>query len=82
MITVQQAFQIIEDNVKTLPPITLPLLDCLELTAAESLTAPLDVPVFDNSAMDGYAFRFEDFLNNIPLKINYTIEAGNSESVV
>src|SRR5690606_20821630 len=82
MITVQQAFQIIEDKVKTLPPITLPLLDCLELTAAESLTAPIDVPVFDNSAMDGYAFRFEDFLNNIPLKINYTIEAGNSESVV
>src|SRR5690606_26601905 len=79
MITVHQVLQVLEEKAKTLNPVSLPILDCLGLVAAQKIMAPGDVPGFDNSAMDGYAFCFEDFQNNIPLKINYTIVAGTSE---
>jgi molybdopterin molybdotransferase len=36
------------------------LLDADGRVLAESLIAPLDLPVFDNSAVDGYAARFAD----------------------
>ncbi|CAM3445688.1 gephyrin-like molybdotransferase Glp [Nocardioides dubius] len=38
----------------------LKLLDALDLTAAEDVVAPVGLPGFDNSAMDGYAVRFRD----------------------
>src|SRR5205809_3692730 len=31
--------------------------------AAETVTSPIDLPVFDNSAMDGYAVRVEDLVS-------------------
>ncbi|GIU39247.1 molybdopterin molybdotransferase MoeA [Shewanella colwelliana] len=34
---------------------------------AEDLASSIDLPPFNNSAMDGYAFRFEDLANNEPL---------------
>lgn len=82
MKTVNEVFEIIEKVARPLPPQVFPILECLDLVAAENLYAPIDVPVFDNSAMDGYAFGFRDFQNNIPLKINYTIEAGSPETIV
>ncbi|KAK3604977.1 hypothetical protein CHS0354_000641 [Potamilus streckersoni] len=39
----------------------------------------MDVPSFDNSSVDGYCFRYEDFENNIPLKITHTIFAGQTK---
>lgn len=36
---------------------------------AKEVISPINVPAFDNSAMDGYAVRFEDLKANIPLKI-------------
>ncbi|MDO4905001.1 MAG: molybdenum cofactor guanylyltransferase MobA [Lautropia sp.] len=38
----------------------LPLADCLGRTLAEPLTAPFDLPPYDNAAMDGYALRHSD----------------------
>ena len=32
---------------------------------AEDIHAPIDLPPFDNSAVDGYAIRFDDFKNQI-----------------
>ncbi|MBU1800969.1 MAG: molybdopterin molybdenumtransferase MoeA, partial [Actinobacteria bacterium] len=40
-----------------LPALQLPLLDALDLAAAEDVVAPIQLPRFDNSAMDGYAVR-------------------------
>jgi molybdopterin molybdotransferase len=37
-----------------------PLLDCLGLAAAEDVHAPIQLPTFANSAMDGYAVRWAD----------------------
>ena len=38
-----------------LPPVTLPLADALGRTLVSEVIAHVDVPSFDNSAMDGYA---------------------------
>jgi molybdopterin molybdotransferase len=43
-------------------PVELPLLDALGLVCAEDVVAPLSLPRFDNSAMDGYAVRRQDVL--------------------
>ena len=39
---------------------TLPLVQCFGLILASNVVSPLDVPGFDNSAMDGYAVRLAD----------------------
>ncbi|TSA51570.1 MAG: molybdopterin molybdenumtransferase MoeA [Sphingobacteriales bacterium] len=47
---------------------------------AEDIISPIDSPPFDNSAMDGYAFRFDDFVNRRELKIIGESAAGKSFS--
>lgn len=37
---------------------TLPLVRCFGRIAARDIVSPLNVPGFDNSAMDGYAVRW------------------------
>lgn len=37
---------------------TLPLLQAFSRVTAHDVVSPLDVPGFDNSAMDGYAVRW------------------------
>ena len=41
-------------------PYDQPLLEALGLPVCESISAPMDLPSFDNSAMDGYAVYYED----------------------
>lgn len=64
MISVEQAEQIILQRVYPLDPAqdveTLNLLDASGRILAESVTSTLDFPHWDNSAMDGYAVRYED----------------------
>src|SRR6476661_5547944 len=43
-----------------LPPYDQPLLEALGLPVCENITAPMDLPSFDNSAMDGYAVYRDD----------------------
>ena len=52
--------QAILDALRPLPPYDQPLLDALGLVAAEDVTAPIALPSFDNSAMDGYAVVYDD----------------------
>lgn len=77
MISVQTVFEILEQNAGPLPPQRQPLLACLGQVAAEEVTAPINVPLFDNSAMDGYAIRFDDFAEGLPVPVAHTIEAGS-----
>ncbi len=41
-------------------PVRLPLVDCLGLVLCEDVSSQVDLPPFDNSAMDGYAVRAAD----------------------
>lgn len=43
------------DAVEPLPAYPQPLMDALGLAVAEDVVAPISLPTFDNSAMDGYA---------------------------
>ena len=42
------------------PAVTVALTEAQGLVLADDVVAPLSLPVFDNSAMDGYAVRAED----------------------
>ena len=45
---------------KKLEAETVSLPDALDRVLAADIVSPIDLPPFDNSAMDGYAMRFED----------------------
>ena len=76
MISNHQAIEILKAKSKNFNSQILPTEQCLNLVSAVDVMAPIDVPTFDNSAMDGYVFRFEDFLNELNLQIINEIQAG------
>ncbi len=57
---------------------TVPLAQALDRVLAEDIVAPLDVPAYDNSAMDGYALRHADAQLDQPLTIVGTVLAGQA----
>jgi molybdopterin molybdotransferase len=52
--------------ISELPPFNQHLLDALGLSLCEDITSNLDLPRFDNSAMDGYAVRAVDVADASP----------------
>jgi molybdopterin molybdotransferase len=52
--------------VSELPPFRQHLLDALDLSLCEEVVAEVDLPRFDNSAMDGYAVRAADVADASP----------------
>ncbi|WP_028866112.1 molybdopterin molybdotransferase MoeA [Psychromonas aquimarina] len=48
--------------------VTLPLSQALGFALAEDIKSPLNVPPFNNSAMDGYAVNYSDLINCSPEK--------------
>lgn len=76
MISVSEAKHIISNNCSTLPPVTIPLQQAAGLVLAKEVFAVTDIPAFDQSAMDGYAFCFADWQQNKPLTINGEVAAG------
>ena len=53
-----------------------PLADCAGLVLAEDVPASIDVPPWDNSAMDGYAARGQDLKAGATLRIIEDVPAG------
>jgi molybdopterin molybdotransferase len=67
-------------------PVTLPLADTLGLVLAEDIVAPLSLPGFDNSAMDGYAVVSDDIAAATPdqpvlLPVAEDIPAGRTDAL-
>ena len=60
MRTVEEHLGTILDTVHPLPPYEQPLLEAIGLPICEDVAATIDLPTFDNSAMDGYACRYAD----------------------
>ncbi len=60
MSTVDEHVERILEALQPLPPYDQPLLEALGLPVCEAITAPMDLPAFDNSAMDGYAVYHDD----------------------
>jgi molybdopterin molybdotransferase len=49
--------------------LTLKLADALDYILAEDIISPINVPPFDNSAMDGYAVRISDLNTSLTLPL-------------
>ncbi|MBI5014529.1 MAG: molybdopterin molybdotransferase MoeA [Deltaproteobacteria bacterium] len=77
MIPVEQALETILRSVEPMPPEKVSLLEARGRVLAEDVAAPRDLPPQDNSAMDGYAFRFLD-VPSAPgrLRVTEAIAAG------
>lgn len=60
MRSVDEHRQVVAALIAPRPPVTVTLADALGLVLAENVVAPLSLPGFDNSAMDGYAVVADD----------------------
>ena len=60
MVSYDEALRTILDNVSPVGSEQVPLSETVGSVLAEAVTTPWDLPLWDNSAMDGYAVRAED----------------------
>jgi molybdopterin molybdotransferase len=84
MRSVDEHRRVVAGLISARPPSPEPLADALGRVLAEDVIAPLSLPVFDNSAMDGYAVRFEDVAGAGPdrpvkLPVAEDIPAGRTD---
>ena len=78
MISVDEAKNIINDNVEVLTSIKIALKDAVGYTLSENVFSKIDFPPFNQSNVDGYAIAFKDVHER--LIINGESAAGNSEN--
>ena len=71
MVSFEEARSIILDNVTTVGTERIHLLKATGRVLAEDSVAPWDLPLWDNSAMDGYAVRAGDCLT-VPCELRVT----------
>jgi len=79
MISVSEAKKIITDNITRLTPVNLPLQFSSGLVLAKDVYAPMDIPAFPQSSMDGYAFSYSNWQKDKKLRISREVAAGSNE---
>ncbi len=79
MISVATARQLVLEHAVRLSSVTICLREALGKVLADDIYAEADVPAFAQSAMDGYAFSFDDWQKGRPLTINGVMAAGAAE---
>jgi molybdopterin molybdotransferase len=81
MTTVTEAKKLIIEATRVLPAISLPLLEARGQILAEAVVSSVDMPPFDQSAMDGYAFAMESAFSEKPFLVMGEIAAGGQATV-
>jgi molybdopterin molybdotransferase len=81
MLELEEARQRLFDAIQPLPAEEAQLRDAAGRVLAEALASPIDLPPFDNSAMDGYAVRSADVASAnaespVSLKVAGHVPAG------
>ncbi len=84
MISVDDHLQRCLAGVRALDPIELGLLEAQDCVLADDVVSPLDLPGFDNSAMDGYAVTVADVAaasdeHPVDLPVVADIPAGSTD---
>ncbi|MFN3940086.1 MAG: molybdopterin molybdotransferase MoeA, partial [Chitinophagales bacterium] len=79
MISVSQAVSIIQDHLKGRIIESAPVANVFRHVLATDIISPINLPPFDNSAMDGYAIQYAD-LNKGPLEVIDSIAAGDNKN--
>ncbi|MFB0924898.1 MAG: molybdopterin molybdenumtransferase MoeA, partial [Vicingaceae bacterium] len=64
---VEEAKELVNQNVFPLDVKEISVVNALDFYLAEDIIAPISVPSFNQSAMDGYAFSFENIKNKLPI---------------
>ncbi len=60
LLPVEEYLERVLSRIEPMQPFEHPLMDAIGLPLAEDVSAPVSLPVFDNSGMDGYAVAFRD----------------------
>lgn len=79
MISVEEAKNLIRENIKSLGSIKLKLDDAVDYVLAEDVYSPINYPSFIQSSMDGYAFAYDDIKEG--LEISGVIQAGSTTNM-
>jgi molybdopterin molybdotransferase len=79
LISVAAAKDLVTKHCKPLQPVLLPIASALQTILATNVYAAIDMPGFNQSAMDGYAFDFATFNPGKPLTVAGESFAGNTE---
>ncbi|HSS22838.1 MAG TPA: gephyrin-like molybdotransferase Glp [Mycobacterium sp.] len=87
MRSVEEHQRVVADMIRARPAVTVALTEAQELVLADDVVATLALPVFDNSAMDGYAVRAEDTSGATPehpvvLPVAEDIPAGRTDQLM
>src|SRR5574340_1423034 len=83
LLSVAEARERILSHMKAVSTETLPLAACAGRVLAQAIAAPSDLPLFDNSAMDGFAVRADDLVNfsDTSLDVVADIPAGSAAAL-
>jgi molybdopterin molybdotransferase len=87
MISVDEALEYVLKHFEPLEPEEVEILDALDRVLAEDIYSDMDIPPFDNSAMDGYAVRAADTVGASPeapvtLRVIADLAAGHTTDLV
>lgn len=80
LIPIEEAKKIIFADIVSaldLKKVQLNISDAFHHVLAEDITSPIDVPGFNNSAMDGFAIRSAELTSKRKISISQTIAAGD-----
>lgn len=77
MISVEEARNLILENTMPLTPLAVNLADSLGSILADNVISPIDLPPFDQSAMDGFAIAFSDYGTKENIEVVGEVAAGN-----
>jgi molybdopterin molybdotransferase len=66
MRSVEEHQRVVTEMIRARPAVAVPLAEAQGLVLSDDVVARLALPVFDNSAMDGYAVRAEDVAGASP----------------
>lgn len=78
LITPSEALALTLSGIQPLGIEKLALADALGRVLVADILAPIDHPLFDQTAVDGYAFRFTDWEMGKPLLVSDHIRAGDA----
>jgi molybdopterin molybdotransferase len=87
MRSVEEHQRVVTGLITPRPAVTVSIGDALGLVLADNVVAPLSLPGFDNSAMDGYAVVAEDIADAsdehpVKLPVAEDIPAGRTDELV
>ncbi|MBC7888688.1 MAG: molybdopterin molybdotransferase MoeA [Ferruginibacter sp.] len=81
MITVEDAKKLIQEQAGPLIPVTETLTQAAGMVLAADIFSTLDIPAFNQSSMDGYAFSFSGWQTHTTLQIAGEMQAGSNETI-